>query len=112
MKGWTLDDVIARTKVTRPYRSTLPAPHLEPAASHAPLAAQKAAGLTGPLRLVVDSKLKRLRDADGTSAKYIVDSLVSAGILAADSPEVVAEVVHRQSKAETEETVVEIWRLE
>lgn len=110
MKGWTLDDVKQRTKVHRPYRSSVRATNLEPAACHAPLATQEAARLTGPLRLVVRSKLKRLRDADGTSAKYIVDSLVSARILADDSPETVTEVTHLQEKAQTEETVIEVWR--
>lgn len=110
MKGWTLDDIKQRTKVHRPYRSTVRATHLEPAACPPPLATQKAARLAGPLRLVVHSKLKRLRDADGTSAKYIVDSLVTAGILAADSPETVTEVTHRQEKAATEETVIEVWK--
>jgi len=74
-----------------------------------PLAAQAHPRLAGPLRVVVTSYLRRLRDADGTSSKYIIDALVDAGLLQGDGPEVIVEVVHKQVKSQTDYTVVDFY---
>jgi hypothetical protein len=63
------------------------------------------------VRILVTSYLRKLRDADGTSSKYIVDGLVDAGILPGDGPDVVVEVSHRQVKADQDRTTIEIFRV-
>ena len=45
---------------------------------------------------------------DGISVKAAIDGLVEAGVLADDSPEQVAEIVHRQIKGRPEETKIVI----
>jgi hypothetical protein len=62
------------------------------------------------VRIVVHSFLRRLRDADGTSSKYIVDAIVGSGLLPGDGPETVTEIVHRQTKANEDRTVISIYR--
>jgi Holliday junction resolvase RusA-like endonuclease len=47
-------------------------------------------------------------DIDGLSGKAALDGLVAAGILADDSPQQVAEVIHRQVKGEPERTEIVI----
>lgn len=90
-------------------RVTVQAPELEQPIERPPLAAKETPRLAGPLRVVVTSYLRRLRDADGTSSKYIVDALVDAGLLAGDGPEIIVEVVHRQIKSQTDYTVVDFY---
>lgn len=90
-------------------RATVQATELEQPVEHPSLAAKAHPRLAGPLRCVVTSYLRRLRDADGTSSKYIVDALVDAGLLAGDGPEVICEVVHRQIKSNTDYTVVDFY---
>ena len=45
---------------------------------------------------------------DGLSVKAAIDGLVEADVLADDSPEQVAEIVHRQTKGKPEETTIVI----
>jgi Holliday junction resolvase RusA-like endonuclease len=50
-----------------------------------------------------------LTDADGASAKAVIDGLVIAGIIIDDSPEYVKEVRYSQAKTTGEEkTIIEI----
>jgi len=60
----------------------------------------------------VHSRTKRLADADGRSAKAVVDGLTKAGVFPDDSPEFVQEVTHSQEKVSgDEETIIDIkWR--
>lgn len=90
-------------------RTTFPPPLMEQPAKHPPLAPKAHPRLAGPVRVVITSYLRRLRDADGTSSKYIVDGLVDAGILPGDGPDVVTEVSHRQVKADQDRTTIEIF---
>ena len=57
----------------------------------------------------VHSKRQRLCDADGISAKAVIDGLVSAGILQDDSPNYVNAVSYSQEKSQIEETIITIW---
>lgn len=65
------------------------------------------------LVLRVHSRRYRLTDADGASAKAVIDGLTQSGLLEADSPEVIQEVRFSQekiSKEEVEQTIVEIFQ--
>jgi hypothetical protein len=61
-----------------------------------------------PVSIHVHSVRKRLTDADGVSAKAVIDALVADGLLKNDSPEFVKEVRYSQEKGETEYTVITI----
>lgn len=68
---------------------------------------------TWPVKISIHSKRYRLTDADGVCSKYVIDSLVSCGVLPDDSPKYVSAVTHSQekvtkSKGETEETIITI----
>ena len=59
----------------------------------------------------IHSKRHRLTDADGLCAKWVVDSIVDAGILRDDSPRYVKSVTFSQEKIgakEPESTIVTI----
>jgi hypothetical protein len=58
------------------------------------------------VRLHILSRLKRLRDADGTSAKWAIDGIVASGLLPDDSPEYIESVTYSQEKSEKEETII------
>lgn len=80
---------------------------------NASLAAKKTPRFVGPVRIHVRSRLRFQRDCDGTSAKYIVDAIVSAGILATDTPEDVESVTHSQERTKiVEETIITIQGVE
>ncbi len=67
--------------------------------------------ITYPVKIKVHSIRKRLTDADGVSAKAVIDGLVHAGILIDDSQEYVNEVSYSQEKCkkgEDEKTVITI----
>ena len=54
---------------------------------------------------------KRYRDADGGFAKYVVDALVSAGVLGDDTPAWLPQSPSiRQVKSPDEGTLIELWR--
>jgi len=75
----------------------------------APLGAKKAKRYDSPVCIHVHSIRKRLADADGTSAKAVIDGLIHAGILKDDSPEYVKEVTYSQEKTQGEEmTIIEL----
>ena len=57
------------------------------------------------------SKRHKLADADGLCAKWVIDSIVSVGILQDDSPKEVKSVSYSQEKVtknEPEETIITI----
>jgi hypothetical protein len=93
-------------------RSAVPAPHVERAPRHAPVEKKESAGLdslfSGRVRISINSRRNRLCDADGISAKAVIDGLVIAGVLENDSPEFVESVSYSQEKAKVEETIVTI----
>lgn len=62
-----------------------------------------------PTRIHIHSKRKRLTDADGASAKAVIDGMVNAGLFIDDSHKYITEVSYSQEQDKKEETVVEIW---
>ena len=74
----------------------------------APNAADKPPQFNSPVRVVFTHYRKRLCDLDNLSTKAVLDAIVSAGFLAGDSPEQVAEITHRQVKSDDEKTIVTI----
>lgn len=89
--------------------ATVQAAKLEQPIERPSLASQAHPRLAGPVRVVVTSYLRRLRDADGTSSKYFIDAIVDAGLLQGDGPDIITEVVHRQVKCKTDYTVVDFY---
>ena len=65
---------------------------MEPNTGHAPLGAQETPRFDRPVSITLHSQRNRRTDADGTCAKYVIDSLVSAGVLQDDTPKHVPEV--------------------
>ena len=75
------------------------------------MATKKTKGSHTPVSINVHSRRYRLCDADGISAKALIDGFVIAGLLQDDSPEFVGAVSFTQekiAKSENEETIVTI----
>jgi hypothetical protein len=88
-------------------------PDVEPAARHAPLGPEAPTGYHGPTRIVIVERRHRLTDYGGGSEKYLVDALVSAGVLQDDRLSIVRKIEKEQvkiPKEQDEETIVEIWK--
>ena len=71
---------------------------MEPDLSHGPLEKEGHAGLDSRCRIEIISYRYRLADADGISAKALIDGLILAEILPDDSPKYVKEVGFSQVK--------------
>jgi hypothetical protein len=87
--------------------------HVEPVAGHALLGPEKAPGYNGPTRIVIVERRHKLTDYGGGAEKYLVDALVSAGVLKTDDLSVVRKIEKEQvriPKEQDEETVVDIWK--
>jgi hypothetical protein len=82
--------------------------YMEPNTGHAPYVQEVIKGFTTPCRIHVHHIRKRLADADGVSAKAIIDGLVHQKVLQDDSPKYVKEVTHSQEKGEPEMTIITI----
>ena len=96
---------------SNPHRVTFSLAHLEPHPCDAPMGKEKVKRLDTPCSIHVHSRRYRLADADGISAKAVLDGLVHAGILQDDSPEYVQSVTYSQEKipkSQNEETVITI----
>lgn len=65
-----------------------------------------------PAKIKILSFRKRPVDIDGISGKYLIDSLVSAGVLADDDPTHVSEVTHQQMMTKGQEQTVLIITFE
>jgi len=90
-----------------------PAPHLEPDTGNALLATQETTRPDGQVSVTFLEKRHRLADPDGACVKYVLDGLVSAGVLQDDSAKEIGKVNKEQvqvTKDEREETVIEIWQ--
>jgi hypothetical protein len=86
--------------------------YLEPNPGNALLAKEKTARFNGQVDISFLEKRHRLADPDGSSIKYVLDSLVSCGVLQGDSAKEIRKVNKEQvkiDKNEHEETVIEIW---
>jgi hypothetical protein len=92
--------------------SSRPVADLEPSSGHEPLAKKAPARLDGPVVIRVIERRHRLPDRDGSSFKYMLDAIVSAGVLPDDNREIVREIERIEIKVggdEAEETIVEIY---
>ena len=75
------------------------------------MAKKKTARFNSPVSIHVHSRRYRLADADGLSAKAVIDGFVIANLLIDDSPKYVESVTYSQekiSKKEDEETIITI----
>lgn len=84
----------------------VPTADLESDSSDAPLGKEKTPRSDSRISIHVHSIRKRLADADGISAKAVIDGLVLTGLLPDDSPQYVKEVTYSQEKGEPEETII------
>jgi hypothetical protein len=73
-----------------------------------PLAAKKVARFNSKVIISIHSKRNRLLDIDNLFAKYVIDGLRYAGILADDTPQFIEKIVHTQEKSKLEETIITI----
>ena len=89
--------------------------YMESYLSDGALAEEEVTPMDTPVRIHIHSRRKREVDADGISAKAVIDGIVHAGLLQDDSPKFVEEVSYSQSKCksgEEEETIVTIEVIE
>lgn len=76
-----------------------------------PLEAKKVARFKSKVAIFIHSKRNRLIDIDNLFAKYFIDGIRYAGILADDSPQYIEKIVHTQEKSKIEETIITIEEL-
>lgn len=81
---------------------------LESLVGDATLGAEGLARIDTPVRIHVHSIRKSLADADGLSAKAVIDAIVLTGVLPDDSPEFVKEVTFSQRQGQPEHTEITI----
>jgi len=81
---------------------------MEQTVSDAPLAKEETERFNTPVSIHVHSIRKRLTDADGISAKAVIDGIVLSGLLPDDSPKYVKQVSYSQEKGTPEETIITI----
>lgn len=73
------------------------------------MAEKKNKGFDRPVSIQIHNRRQRLADPDGLCAKYLIDSLVTFGLLPDDRPEDISEITHTQEKVKgPEETIVTI----
>lgn len=85
---------------------------MEPNFSYEYMGKEEGERLDKRCRIHVHSRRTRLADADGVSAKAVIDGLVKAGLLANDSPECVKEVSYSQDNSknkDSEETIIDLY---
>lgn len=91
-------------------RVSAPVANLEPAAGDESLATKKTQRLDRRCRVTVLSRRHRLADPGGCSSKYLIDAIVSAGLLQDDSTryiqEPIIETQEKIPKIEQEETII------
>lgn len=84
---------------------------MERVAGHVALGAEAGTGYDGRVDIRIVERRRRLTDYGGSSHKYVVDALVSCGVLPDDRPEVVRRIGHEQERIQDgaeEQTVIEI----
>lgn len=89
-------------------RTALQATHMEPTSRGKPVGEEIYKRFHPPVYIHVHSIRKRLADADGISAKALIDGLVHRGILWDDNPIFVKEVSFSQEKGKEEKTIITI----
>lgn len=109
------DAIVKRQKAAAARSASLSSANMEPASCLSPVATEKNTRLDSPsghFDLRVISERHRLCDADGISAKAVIDGFVHAGVFANDSPEIIHKVEYAQDKIGkelSERTIIEIW---
>lgn len=89
------------------------ASYVESDTGNASLGSKETPRLDGQVDITFREKRHRLADPDGACVKYVLDGLVSAGVLQDDSAKEIGKVNKEQAKVgkdEREETVIEIRR--
>lgn len=112
---WTqseLQEYIKSGRTPNRDRVAISAAKPKQGARHEPVAAEKTPRLASPCRVTLHHFRTRLCDVDNLYGKAVIDGLRHCGILANDSPEEVAEVVHKQTKSKDEKTTITIEELE
>ena len=112
---WEQYNEFKRKQVVAKNSPTLPAPDVEPIASHESVAKKESPRLdsSGRVHLRITGYRHRLCDPDGQSAKALVDSFVLANVLTDDSTKQIEGIEMRQEKVkkdQLEETVVEFYQ--
>lgn len=86
--------------------------NVEPVAGDEPLSESKATAFDSQVRVRIDTFRTRLADADGISAKAILDGLVYCGVLRGDSLKEIAEPVeiyqHKVKNQSEEKTEIRL----
>ena len=88
--------------------TTLPPSDMESHPCDAPLGKEEIKGFTSPVSIHVHSIRSRSTDADGISAKAVIDGIVKTGLLVDDSPKYVKQVSYSQEKGSPEITIIEV----
>lgn len=89
--------------------TTIPTTDNEQGSFNAPYGTKEFKRFDRQVDIHIHSKRNRLTDCDGGFSKYVVDSLVSCGILQDDRPEKVRKITYSQEKTgELEETIITI----
>jgi len=71
--------------------SSLSATHMEQGISNALSGEEGIKRLDGRVSISIHSKRNRLTDSDGACSKYVIDALVTNGLLQNDSPQYIPE---------------------
>ena len=101
-----------RRAISKKNSSAVPATNLEQIANDEQVQSGKPAPLDTQCSIHIHSRRHTLADADGVSAKAVIDGLVHAGLLEDDSPKYVSSISYSQEKipkSDLEETIVEVW---
>lgn len=119
---WKLEDLPdhmrrqVASQIAAENRAARSAAKREQDTGHEPVAEEETPGsdgpasFAGPVRIQFYDYRKRLTDSDNGWTKYIVDSIVSCGVLPDDDTSVIPERPGvRQVKAKEEKVVVEVW---
>lgn len=108
--SWKYDELAPRQR-RMVDKATVSSADVESRTCDAPFRAEETPRFDGLARITLRSFRHRLADPDGLAGKYVVDSLVSCGVLKNDSFKEVSEVTHRQvriPRGEPEYTIVEL----
>jgi len=96
----------AKWAESNPHRVAGAAAKDKRGAGNEPMATKETPRFNGPVDIIIESHVKRLRDPDGNFCKYIIDAIVDIGILQDDSTKFIKEIRHRQVRSKEEKTVI------
>ena len=86
-------------------------PHMEQDSRHAVKTPHGDKEAHPRFHCVVTYRTRRLADPTGRCAKFAIDGLVSGGLLGDDSLDWIEEITERQEKAETDQTIIELYEI-